>query len=419
MTKARNLADNALTTVSPTELGYVDGVTSPIQTQLDAKIAASLVDAKGDIIAATANDTVARLAVGTDGQVLTAASSQATGLQWAAGLPSQTGNSGKYLTTDGTTASWGTAVTNWTNTLARNANGDRINQIAYNGTNLWVAVGNSATIYSSPDGRTWTSRTSGFGGSININDVAFGNGLWVAVANSGNLATSTDGITWTTRTSNMSTNNIWAVTYANSLWVAVGAGGGTTNTGGIIYSSDGTTWTRKSQSLTVGPGYNCVVWNGTNWIVGADNTTNNYLYASAPSGTWTVGQTGSGDGISAIYWDGTRNITVEGVNIRYSTSATLGTTTIMNSWTAPFGIQRNKYFSNKIYSTVIYIDSNNSEKVNEFIASLTTSSSANPILGQAILYPGAYIKNNSIYTIWVGSQGLMVGDGQGRIWTSF
>ena len=82
MTKARNLADNALTTVSPTELGYVDGVTSSIQTQLDAKIAASLVDAKGDIIAATADNTVARLAVGTDGQVLTAASGQTTGLQW-------------------------------------------------------------------------------------------------------------------------------------------------------------------------------------------------------------------------------------------------------------------------------------------------------------------------------------------------
>jgi hypothetical protein len=43
----------------------------------------TIVDAKGDIIAATAADTVARLAVGTNGQVLTAASGQATGLEWA------------------------------------------------------------------------------------------------------------------------------------------------------------------------------------------------------------------------------------------------------------------------------------------------------------------------------------------------
>jgi hypothetical protein len=44
----------------------------------------SIVDAKGDLIAATANDTPARLAVGTNGHVLTADSTAATGLKWAA-----------------------------------------------------------------------------------------------------------------------------------------------------------------------------------------------------------------------------------------------------------------------------------------------------------------------------------------------
>jgi hypothetical protein len=42
-----------------------------------------VVDAKGDIIAATADNTVAKLTVGSNGQVLTAASGQSTGLQWA------------------------------------------------------------------------------------------------------------------------------------------------------------------------------------------------------------------------------------------------------------------------------------------------------------------------------------------------
>jgi len=46
-------------------------------------VAKSIVDAKGDLIAATAADTVARLAVGTNGQVLTADSTAATGLAWA------------------------------------------------------------------------------------------------------------------------------------------------------------------------------------------------------------------------------------------------------------------------------------------------------------------------------------------------
>ena len=77
----------------------------------------STVTTKGDLIVGTAASTVGRLAVGTDGYVLTADSTAGTGLAWAAGLPSQTSNSGKYLTTNGTAASWGTIVTDPTPTV--------------------------------------------------------------------------------------------------------------------------------------------------------------------------------------------------------------------------------------------------------------------------------------------------------------
>jgi len=51
----------------------------------------SIVDAKGDLIAATANDTPARLAVGTNGQILTADSTAATGIKWATPATSSSG----------------------------------------------------------------------------------------------------------------------------------------------------------------------------------------------------------------------------------------------------------------------------------------------------------------------------------------
>jgi hypothetical protein len=79
----------------------------------------TLFDAKGDILVATSADTAGKLTVGTNGQVLKANSATATGLEWAAvdALPSQTGNSGKYLTTNGSSASWGTITTDPTPTV--------------------------------------------------------------------------------------------------------------------------------------------------------------------------------------------------------------------------------------------------------------------------------------------------------------
>ena len=50
---------------------------------------------------------------GTTGQVLVKSSNSNYAVSWTTGdfLPSQTGNNGKYLTTDGSTASWSTVTT--------------------------------------------------------------------------------------------------------------------------------------------------------------------------------------------------------------------------------------------------------------------------------------------------------------------
>ena len=112
-------------TPTHTELNYVDGVTSAIQEQLDAKAPLASPTFTGTVtIPAGASITgFAPLAsptftgtpaaptatAGTNTtQLATTAFAQA--LAFAAALPSQTGNAGKYVTTDGSTASWAAIV---------------------------------------------------------------------------------------------------------------------------------------------------------------------------------------------------------------------------------------------------------------------------------------------------------------------
>jgi hypothetical protein len=68
----------------------------------------AIVDAKGDLIAATADNTPARVAVGTNGQILTADSTAATGVAWA----TPAGGGGMTLLT--TTTLSGTSTTSAT-----------------------------------------------------------------------------------------------------------------------------------------------------------------------------------------------------------------------------------------------------------------------------------------------------------------
>jgi len=63
---------------------YVYSGSSWLAVNTGTFIAETLIDAKGDLVVGSANDTAARLAVGTDGFVLTADAAEATGLKWAA-----------------------------------------------------------------------------------------------------------------------------------------------------------------------------------------------------------------------------------------------------------------------------------------------------------------------------------------------
>lgn len=69
--------------------GYVDGLASNYATaaqggKADTAVQPSLVDAKGDLLVGTADNTVGRLPVGSDGQMLYADSGETAGVRWGA-----------------------------------------------------------------------------------------------------------------------------------------------------------------------------------------------------------------------------------------------------------------------------------------------------------------------------------------------
>ena len=147
-----------------TELNYVDGVTSAIQTQLDAKV--SNATHTGDVTGSGAL-TIAAGAVDIAMMSATGTASSSTFLRgdnaWTAvdALPSQSGHAGKYLTTDASSASWATLDTDANTTtkgLYEHEHTIDANYSISSGSNgmsagpITISSGYSVTV---PTGSTW------------------------------------------------------------------------------------------------------------------------------------------------------------------------------------------------------------------------------------------------------------------------
>jgi hypothetical protein len=117
------------------------------------------------------------------------------------------------------------------------------------------------------------------GASINLRDVTYGQGLWVAVGDTVNIRTSPDAITWTTRISPLTTGTLIDIAFANSVFVAVVSSAPNR----AIWSSDGITWNLPTIEPAITGGAGIAYGNGK-WVISAGTSSS----ISTDNGvTWT------------------------------------------------------------------------------------------------------------------------------------
>lgn len=149
---------------------------------------------------------------------------------------------------------------------------------------LFVAVGTDSSgfitlIYTSPDGITWTQRYTSGTPLLNSCCSNAAGTVVVACGTSGLLLSSTNGTSWTSRTSGFGTDNISQVAWNGTLFVAVGGAGK------IATSPDGITWTlRTSGTSNVLIGVAANPATGRCVAIGAAGT----VRTSADGITWTA-----------------------------------------------------------------------------------------------------------------------------------
>jgi hypothetical protein len=171
------------------------------------------------------------------------------------------------------------------------------------GNGRFVAVGDSGNyMYSTDASSNWIT------GTLTTNLwilIVYGNGLFVATSLTGTgnrVMTSPDGITWTIRTS-AADNNWFGLTYGNGLFVAVGI----TGTGNrIMISQDGINWTCRN-----GPnnGYASIAYGVVSsgiyagqgiFVSPSSNSSNCIISVPGPQNNIAIGNNTTVDGVNSV-----------------------------------------------------------------------------------------------------------------------
>lgn len=168
---------------------------------------------------------------------------------------------------------------------------------------IFVAMGTSGLVMTSPDGETWTESTMG-AGNRGWTAVCWSSALalFVAVGTSGGsprVATSADGTTWTAPGATPE-NNAWrSVCFSPTLTLFVAVSSDGTNR--VMTSPNGTTWT--AQAAAQANSWRSVCWSPSLALfvaVSSDGT--NRVMTSANGTAWTVQTAAEANQWQSVCW---------------------------------------------------------------------------------------------------------------------
>ena len=203
--------------------------------------------------------------------------------------------------------------------------------------NLLVAVGYGGIIVSS-DGENWT-KTYTPSSSYSINGVTYGKGKFVAVDSNGNVISSSNGLSWSTYTIvsqyEHQSYELRSVSCDGEQFIAAGVIYYGTELPLILRSVDGISWTQCSIPNFTHDSRRHVLhsvnWNGNQFVIGGINycsdsgLTQNVLYSSTDSISWTCNYCNDYSSISSITWNGTQYYSVgyeqnQGISMVYTST---------------------------------------------------------------------------------------------------
>ena len=151
--------------------------------------------------------------------------------------------------------------------------------------------------------------------SLDINDICYnGNNLYIALKNTPGIAYSLDGIHWRNHQDTLSDVTLNACVWNGSFFVAVGS-----NTGGtqsIFKSSDGFSWVQSTNNpFMIG---NDICWTGTRFIV-AGSGDDNHVATSVDGMNWVGnGLISATTGMSCVSSHGAIAVCGSGIELFYS-----------------------------------------------------------------------------------------------------